>query len=487
MTHELFFSDHPVSQAAYQHALSVAQKALAQLPTQPYSGLSPEALAQRLPAEIFPNEAKAPAELAAALQTCVAHAIAVWHPRTAAHLHTPVLLPSLTAEAVLSALNPSMDSFDQAPAATMVELALLDWLVQLCGLPKPAGGTMTAGGTQSNYMGLLLARDQHLTARGWAVREKGLPPDANRLRVLCSEIAHFSVDKAMMQLGLGTEAVVKVAVDKDFQLDPADLAHHLARLRANGAVPFALVATAGTTDFGSLDPIGPMADLAAEYGLWLHVDAAYGSALLLSEKYAPRLAGLHRAQSITLDFHKAFFQPISCGAFLVADAAHFEHLNIYADYLNSEGRAQAGIPDLVARSVLTTRRFDALKVWYSLQALGRTQFAALVEQLVALAEHAAHTLRADPRFELLHTPTFGCVVFRYIPNNPNTNADTLNDLLPQHLFDTGQAVIGHTRVNGRACLKFTLNNPCTTGEEVEALLRMIKECGEVLESEGAGV
>ena len=152
---------------------------------------------------------------------------------------------------VISALNQSMDSFDQAPAATIIEQQMVAWLCRLAGLPETSSGSFTSGGTQSNYMGLLLARDWYTEKRwNWCARTHGLPPDANRLRILCSELAHFSVEKSAIQLGLGTNAVVKVPVGQDFRMSADGLRRAVVDLLRAGLAPFAVVATAGTTDFG---------------------------------------------------------------------------------------------------------------------------------------------------------------------------------------------------------------------------------------------
>ena len=209
--------------------------------------------------------------------------------------------------------------------------------------------------------------------------------------------------------------MVKIACDDRFRLDPAELVRTLDRLCAQGLEPIAVVATAGTTDFGSFDPLGAIAAIAADRGLWLHVDAAYGGALLLSTRSRGLLAGLERADSVTIDFHKAYFQPISCGAFLLADRARFDSIRLHADYLNGSERENAGVPDLVTRSVLTTRRFEALKLWISLQALGRDTFGAMIDRLGEIASFAARRLAASGEFEVLHEPEFGCVVFRFGP------------------------------------------------------------------------
>jgi len=409
----------------------------------------------------------------------------VSHPFTAAHLHCPPLIAALAAEVVLSGLNQSMDSFDQAPAATVVEQQLLQWLCRQAGFPATADGTMTAGGTMSNYMGLLLARDTWCRERhGWPVREKGLPPEARRCRILCSEMAHFSVDRAAAQLGLGTEAVVRVAVDADYRLCIRDLDRQLALLAAQRLSPLAIVATAGTTDVGAIDPLVEVADRARAAGAWLHVDAAYGGALLFSERHGRRLHGLEQADSLTLDCHKLCWQPISCGAFLVRQAAHFDCIKLHADYLNPESHEELGIPDLVTRSVLTSRRFDALKLWVSLQVLGREQLAEMIDRTLDLARQAAELIRAQARLELLHRPELGCVGFRYRPDG-DVDADALNDRIRRDLFDRGLAVVGHTRISGRKCLKLTLLNPATTGDEVANLLEQIVRHGRILERESA--
>ncbi len=483
MFEELFLSANPASRRAYREAVGRAAAAVAGgLPRRPYSGHSAAELGLLLGDESCPREGASVEEVLRRARKVIEHSVVVSHPFTAAHLHCPPLVPALAAEVVLSALNQSMDSFDQAPAATVLEQQLVGWLCREVGLPETAAGTLTPGGTVSNCMGLLLARDAWCRSRlGWSVRRKGLPPEARRFRILCSEMAHFSVEKSAAQLGLGADAVVQVAADRDFRLCPRALDRQLRRLTAGGLVPLAVVATAGTTDFGSIDPLAEVAGKAREAGAWLHVDAAYGGALLFSDRHRRRLTGLELANSVTLDFHKLIWQPISAGAFLVRDEADFEAVRLHADYLNPEGHEELGIPDLVTRSVLTTRRFDALKLWFTLQALGRRGLAELIDRTLRLTAVAASAVRRQPRLELLHEPSLTCLVFRYRPRSPGPGAGVLNDALRRRLFDTGQAVIGHTRVRGQACLKLTLLNPCAEPEDVRKLVGLIVREGMALE------
>ena len=452
------------------------------LPDAGYPGSSALQLSTLKKGDVAPDRGLGLDGVLAELEGIVHHAVPLWHPSTAAHLHCPVLMPALAAELVISSLNQSMDSFDQAPAATVIEQDVVSWLCRLVGLPSTSTGTFTAGGTQSNYMGMLLARDRFVERRWrWNAHRQGLPSDAARMRILCSEAAHFSVEKSAIQLGLGTDAVVKIPVDSQFRMRPDALASQVAALRDQGLEPTTVVATAGTTDFGSFDPLPAIADLASREQLWLHVDAAYGGAFLLSDSHRHRLAGLERADSVTIDFHKAFFQPISCGAFLLADAGHFRFIRLHSDYLNPEAHERDAIPDLVTQSVMTTRRFDALKLWMSLRTFGRQGFAEMIDRLVELAAHVAGRVDEHPRLTGLHQPAFGCVVFRYVPADAARDADALNAAIPRTLFRRGLGVVGQTVVHGRPALKLTLSNPCTEPDELDGLIRAMVAVGDELE------
>jgi L-2,4-diaminobutyrate decarboxylase len=480
-----FFSNRPESLEAYRVAVAELVKTLTtSLPNSAFAGGSPAELVAALPSartSIFPQSMTT---ALGRLRGIIGGSVAIYHPRAAAHLHCPVLIPALAAEMALTALNQSMDSFDQAPAATLIEQQMVEWACRLTGLPTTATGVFTAGGTQSNYMGLLLARDRLMTEKwGWPVRERGLPPESARLRILCSEATHFSVAKSAHQLGLGTDAVLSVATDEAGRLRPDALALALEKLRSQNQEPLAIVATAGTTDFGSFDPLARVAEIAADAGVWLHVDAAYGGALLLSQRHRHKLAGIERADSVTIDFHKAFYQPISCSAFLVSNGRNFDFIRHHAAYLNPDEHEQDGIPDLVTRSVLTSRRFDALKIWMTLQTTGQERLAAMVERTLDLAQATAAKIASHPRLELINRPEFGCILFRYQPENKCADSEAIHQALPQRLFERGAAVIGYTSWRGRRMLKLTALNPCSSELDLAELLELIVTQGQSLELE----
>ena len=478
-----FLTNSTDSKTRYQQLITdTAALIVGSLRDQPYAGKRPGDLSELVPDSFLPDVCHSPDEIAKDLRAVVSNSINVSHPNTAAHLHCPPLLASLAAEVVISALNQSMDSFDQAPIATIVEQKLLRWLCAEAGLPRTADGTFTTGGSQSNHMGLLLARDTFVQ-REWncSAQKSGLPPEARRLRILCSEVSHFTVEKSASQLGLGADAVVRVAVDESFRMNLAALREALHSLKAQNLLPLAIVATAGTTDFGSIDPLPEIAEIAHATYAWLHVDAAYGGALLFSPARRAKLKGIELADSLSIDFHKLFWQPIPCSAFFVCEAASFDVIKMHADYLNPELHEDEGIPNLVTTSLLTSRRFDALKLWISFQSLGRERLAALIERTIALAVHAAKSIQSEPSLELICQPPLSTVVFRYKPGRSDLDADKLNMAIRQRLLYRADAVIGHTRVHGRQCLKFTCMNPTMMEPQMEELIGKVVQEGTRLE------
>jgi L-2,4-diaminobutyrate decarboxylase len=381
-------------------------------------------------------------------------------PACAAHLHTPPLAVAVAADLVASALNPSLDSWDQAPAAIELEAQVVRGLAELAGYGPEAGGVMTSGGTASNLMGLLLARDRR-------------PP--SRLRVLCSEAAHFSIPRSAGILGLGEAAVTRLPVDAGHRMEPAALR---AALRAGGGVRTLVVATAGTTDAGAIDPLPEIAWACAEAGAWLHVDAAYGGGALFSDRLRPLLAGLEGADSIALDLHKLGWQPLAAGAFLVRDSALMAPLEQRVAYLSSPDDEAAGYVNTLGLSLRTSRRADAFKVAVTLRALGIAGLGRLVDRCHALARHAADAIAAEPLLQLALPPVLTTVVFRYAGGG---DRDAVNAALRRGLLRSGRAVVGRTELRGpggpEVWLKLTLLNPHARTADVDALLEAVVAAG----------
>ncbi|MFF4971672.1 lysine decarboxylase DesA [Streptomyces sp. NPDC001083] len=430
----------------------------------PFTGVSVDALAPRIDRiDLDRPLHDTSAVLDELEEVYLRDAVYFHHPRYLAHLNCPVVIPAVLGEAVLSAVNSSLDTWDQSAGGTLIERRLIDWTNGRIGLGPAADGVFTSGGSQSNLQALLLAR------------EEAKADDLARLRVFASEAGHFSVKKSAKLLGLGADSVVTIPVDHDKRLQTLALARELERCRAEGLVPMAVVATAGTTDFGSIDPLPEIAELCARYGTWMHVDAAYGCGLLTSLKNRDRIAGIERADSVTVDYHKSFFQPVSSSAVLVRDGATLRHATYHAEYLNPRRMVEERIPNQVDKSLQTTRRFDALKLWMTLRVMGADGIGELFDEVCDLAREGWRLLAADPRFDVVVEPSLSTLVFRFVPAAVTAPAeiDRANLYARKALFASGDAVVAGTKVGGRHYLKFTLLNPETTADDIAAVLDLI--------------
>lgn len=423
----------------------------------PYSGLEPQVL-QTLINNIDLDNQSLPLELVIEQtgELIAKNSIMVQHPHCIAHLHTPPLLPAVAAEAFISSLNQSMDSWDQASSATYVEQKVVDWLCGVYNLGSKSDGVFTSGGTQSNLMGLLLARDWVAEAHsGHSIQKNGLPEYASKLRILCSNQSHFTVQKSASLMGLGEHAVECVETNRDGTIKIESLLSTVEVLKRDGLLPFVLVGTAGTTDHGAIDDLSSMADIAKRHNLWFHVDGAYGGALILS-RHKSRLNGIEKADSVSVDFHKLFYQPISCGAILLKDKQNFKYLLHHADYLNREDDV---LPNLVDKSIATTKRFDALKVLMTMQCVGSHALGAMYDHLLAQTQQVADLVNQSNEFELLADPALSTVLFRYV-GSQKIDLDQLNKQIRLEALVKGIAVLGETVVGGRTTLKLTILNPC---------------------------
>ncbi|MGW1767454.1 pyridoxal phosphate-dependent decarboxylase family protein [Streptomyces sp. NPDC002073] len=414
-------------------------------------------------------------------------------PRCLAHLHCPPLAVAAAADLAASALNPSLDSWDQAPAASALEALVTRTLARhlydtpdtptpgspVPGSPVPGTshartldprspaphipdpGTanartadprtpdpdalVTTGGTEANQLALLLARERH-----------------GPVRLVHGANAHHSLPRAAWLLGLPTPLTLPTP---DGTLHPDTLDRAL----TDHPGPTLVAATAGTTDAGLIDPLADLAAVCAAHRTELHIDAAYGGLLAFSPRHRPLLNGLQHAHSITLDLHKLGWQPAAAGLLAVPDRHLLAPLHHQADYLNAEDDTDAGLPDLLGRSLRTTRRPDILKIAATLRSLGRDGLAALIDRTCATAHRLAELLDNHPHFEIHAPPTISTVLFR-----PTHLPDTRIAALRRTLLHDGHAVLGRATADGRLWLKATLLNPHTTTRDLHDLVKLLE-------------
>lgn len=439
-----------------------------------FSGITPQALKETIKVEnMLPQRGLGWEKVFDEIKTKVLpHFLHTPSVKYMAHLHSAALVETIASELIISTFNQSMDSWDQSPVATEIELEVIKKLCSMYAYPQNSDGIFTSGGSQSNQTAIILARDWFCNeVLKYDVKKYGLPQNFQKLRMYTSEISHFSMEKSAHILGLGYQCVVKVPVDKNQKIDIKEFKRLIEEDKAKGNIPFLAVATIGTTDFGSIDPFIEMSQICKENKMWLHADAAYGSALIMSEKYCPRINGINVCDSITVDFHKMFMMPISCSAVLIKDKKNFDSLTIHADYLNRTEDEEDGYTNLVDKSLQTTRRFDGLKVWVSFQIRGQDGWNELINTCVENAEYLYSILQNDPSFETVCPPEISSVVFRTIGSK---NDDEVNKKIRRTLIHKYGTVIGQTVCNNSTFLKFTLLNPLISHKNLEELVKLIK-------------
>lgn len=392
-------------------------------------------------------------------------------------------VPGAIADLLASGLNANVGGWLLSPAATEIELQLVRWLTGIFGLPETAGGMLAQGGSLANLTALKLARD-HARPQ---VRIDGLrsgPPIA----FYASAEAHFTIERAADVLGLGEDAARKVPVDGDLRMRIDVLEQLMAQDVAAGVVPAAVVATAGTTGTGAIDPLHEAADLAERHRAWFHVDAAYGGALAVSDALRGLLSGIERADSVTFDAHKWLYGPVVSAFVLVRDDTSLQRsFSAQAAYIAQErDHVDRGV-DLGFEGLQLSRGFAALRVWVSLLAHGRAALARRIEHDVALTGWLAARIEETPELELVCPASLSICCFRYRPDGVTDEAyvDRLNTRLMTGLQLDGRVFPSNASVHGRAAIRTCIVNYRTEAAHLEQLLKLTLEIGASLHTGGA--
>jgi L-2,4-diaminobutyrate decarboxylase len=403
-------------------------------------------------------------------------AFSAYQPRTFSYFTPPPLVMAIVGDMLARWLNQGVDIWHAAPSATLVEEEVVAWLCALAGFPDDSFGVLTSGGAMANLMAMAVARDAHLAR----LTSTASPPRAGDLcgtRVYGGEQAHFSIARAIDVLGFPAGTLNVVPSDATFHLRPEPLAAAIEQDLAAGLRPFAVVATAGTTNTGAVDPLPELADVAQAYGLWLHVDAAYGGAVRLSSRDADRVTGLDRADSVTLDPHKWFFQPHDIGGLLVrrrSDLLNTFHRS--PEYLRSLHEEPL---DWYQHSIEGTRPLRALKLWMSWKHLGSEGLGRLIEHTNDLAAYLAERCELDPRFDVAGRPELSVVCFRVLPNGTSRlseeELDAHQDRIQQALEASGQGWLSTTKLRGRTYLRAGVMNYMSTPADVDQLLATLRD------------
>ena len=427
-------------------------------------GLDP-ALAERLASALPDAPGDAEAALADAARVLDA-SVSPSRPLFLAYIGSSGLEMGVLASALAATYDTNLAT--SAGGADRVEEQALRWVAEFVGFPL-AEGAFTSGGMTSNLTALLAARERALPG----ARYDGV--GARRAAVYCSDEAHHSIVRAVETCGLGSRAVRRIPLDGARRMDPAALGAALARDVAAGVIPVAVVATAGTTLTGAVDPLDAIADVCAEHGTWLHVDGAYGLPAAAAPSAAALFAGLDRADSATLDAHKWLGVQKSCSAVLLREPGRLEAAFGHEErYMLHDG----DIANPVDRTLEYSRPLRSLRLWMAFRAHGAAQYRAWIEGTLAHARRLAELVRASPHFELLHEPMLSTVCFRHAPPGAE-DLDAHNVRLARAMQRDGRIFLAPAAVDGRACLRACFVNFRTTPAEVPLVLAVAEELGAV--------
>lgn len=368
-------------------------------------------------------------------------------------------------EFAASVLHQNATAWRSAPAAVSIERTVIRWLADAVGC-NGFSGSLTLGGSSANLMGLCMAREAKAPANQTGVHG-GV--------IYCSTEAHMSIPKAAALLGLGHDGVRLIVVDEAFQMRTEDLRRQITRDLQNGKVPIAVVASAGTTATGSIDPLSEIADICHEFGLWLHVDGAYGALAALAIPDA--FCGMERADSLSLDPHKWLYQPAGCGCLLYRDPSEaqraFAHSGDYARVLSDdpiEGFA------FFEESMELSRPFRALKLWLSLRYYGLLAFQESIREDLHLAQVLSNTIDAEPRLERLAPVALSAVCFRYVGETGDRNA--LNRLILDRVVRRGRVYISNAIIGNTFALRACVVNHRTTEDDVRSVVSEVLAAAE---------
>ncbi len=401
----------------------------------------------------------------------VRHSFRPSHPRFLAFIPGSPTLASILGDCLASNANLFAGVWKEAAGAAQVEIVVLDWLKQFLGYPAAAMGLLTSGGSEANLTALVVAR------------ESLSYDDRGRAILYASEQRHWSVDRAAKVIGMRPEQIRTLPCDANFRLRMDALRDAVAADERAGRLPWVVLATAGTTSTGSIDPLAPLADFCEQHGLWLHVDAAYGWPMTLIDAGKTLLAGIDRADSITLDPHKWFAQPFEAGCLLVRRGELLAPTFMMRPEYMQDVVPKADEFNFCDLGIALTRRFRALKIWFSIKLLGLAWFRRLIEHGIALAEYAQALLEQTGCFEITSRRKLGIVCFRYLSSaggdGGEARLDALQLQIAEELMRTGRAFLSTTRLNGRSTLRLCFVSWRTTAADVEEVVGLLQDIGDL--------
>jgi len=406
------------------------------------------------------------------------NAIQLDHPSFFAFIPSAPNYISMLADALVAGTNVFAGTWLESSGPSQVELVVMDWFKGMLGLPAEAAGLLVSGGSVANLTALAVARRVILDDR----LEKAV--------VYLSDQTHTSVDRALRVLAIPAAQLRRIPADEHYRMDASRLRAQLRQDREAGFRPMAIVANAGTTNTGAVDPLAEIAGIAREHSVWFHVDAAYGGFAALTARGRSLLAGIEQADSVVLDPHKWFYCPFEAGCVIVRQGrAMRETFRILPEYMIDVAREEREV-NFCDYGLQLTRSFRALKVWMAVKTFGARRFREVIDQCLDLTEYAACLFRESGRFEIVTPPSLGIFTFRYVPEQlpvslPEREAflNRLNESLMARIIASRRLMLSSTRLGPRHVLRFCVLNHRTRKDDIVEARRLIEQFGQEAERE----
>lgn len=405
----------------------------------------------------------------------LAYSVKTNHPAFVNRMWVGANLPSIVGEIVAAVSNTSACTFESAPVSTLLEKYMIRQMLELVGFSN-GEGQMTTGSSNANMIAMMVARN--LTND--SVKQSGLFGQ-QKLFAFVGADAHYSMDKAANILGIGTDQLIKVPLNRYGEMEPKALEHAIDRVQVNGGLPFFVSATAGTTVRGAYDPIEPLLELRDKYGFWLHVDGAWGGAAVLSTTLKKKfLTGLQGANSFTCDFHKMLGASLMCNILLINGGSHTLGTVLSAgdgSYLFRDEHTNE-VEDLGAVSLQCGRRVDSLKWFLDWKFFGREGLASRVEKYLELCEYAESWVNQSAELEMVVPRTSFNVCFRFKVSKEKSNAFNLD--LRNRLYQEGISLVGVAYIDGRLVMRLLISNPAAEQSDIDTFFNNVVKTGRAL-------
>lgn len=473
-----FVEDRAAFEVLGARTIAMLGEYLRALPAQPVDRVVPEEVRRRLMSLPLPEQGQAAEDILEFLRReILPWPIAIGHKRSYGWVNSPPAPIAILADAVGVAMNSGLDGYDHGALFLMSSLGR--WIMDLVGFPQEGSlCLLLSGGSMATLNALTAARYRAAAAAGWNLRAEGLQGGRARLVLYSSEEGHSSVQKCAEQLGIGTDNLRRVPVDAEFRMRPEALGRAIEQDLAAGCRPFAIVASAGATNTGAIDPLDAIADVAAHFGIWLHVDGAFGAWAALDPGYAPAFKAVARADSLTLNPHKWPQVPLDCGALLTRHpGVHRAAFSLTPDYLVA---GQSEVPWPCEYMFELTFGNRALKTWAALARLGRSGLAELVTRCNRLAKRLEERIQSAPDFELLAPASLSVLNFRYRPEGRvlgEPALDALNARISQAVSESGEAHLPTSRVRGKTSLRACFLHYDNDEGDVDHLVALVRRLG----------